>query len=306
MTSCGYNVSCNGGNDGTATAVPTGGCPNYSFLWSTGDTTNSVSGLGVGTYTVTISDGIGGVAVDSITLYGPPAWQLSATNLTPSCANDSTGAVDFSVSGSNACGNYTYLWSNGATTEDVSALAAGTYSVTVTDVAGCTETLGFIVPSYSLPSPTFTQIGNTLVASQIWSSYQWLFNGGIIPGATTDTHIITQSGTYALQVTDTNGCVGISTNGTFVGITPQMGNWDQIALFPNPTTQEFRLQVPQAIGFPVTVTLSDLYGRPLLEQQFPELKTDAAFDIQHLAAGTYLVQLTAEGQPRRILRLVVQ
>ena len=130
------DVDCNGGSDGAISISVTGATPGYSYSWDNGDSTASISGLTAGTYTVAITDSLG--CMDSITymVNEPAAVAASAvvTDESGSGAND--GAIDLTPTGGTP--NYTYAWSNGATTEDITGLSGGTYCCTITDVQGCT------------------------------------------------------------------------------------------------------------------------------------------------------------------------
>lgn len=304
--SCGFHVSCHGGADGQAMATPAGGCPDFSYLWSTGDTTGTITGLAAGTYTVTIGDGLGSFVVDTVTLAEPPAWQLSTNSLTASCSNDSTGQVDLAATGSNSCSAYGYLWSNGDTTEDLVAVAPGSYTVTVTDILGCSDTFSVVVSGLPIPAPTFTQVGNTLVSGQAWSSYQWLLNGSNIPGATAASHVIATTGNYALQVTDSNGCTGTSSPSSIVGTTDGLNGWDALHVYPNPTRDVFRLRTSWAIAVPLTVTLRDVYGKRLFARELPQLENEAVFELQGIASGYYFIDIVIDGGTRHVFRLLVQ
>jgi hypothetical protein len=202
-----------GGNQGTASVVATGGTSPYTYLWSNGETTASISGLTTGTYTVTVTDLNGCTANCSVTVQ-EPGCNLSAsttgneTNV--SCNGGSDGAV-----GVTATGNLvpvTYLWSNGETTASITGLTAGTYTVTVTETPSCTA-----VASYTVTEPTLldaacsktdaTTIGGNqgtanVVATGGTSPYTYLWSNGettaSISGLTT--------GTYTVTVTDLNGC----------------------------------------------------------------------------------------------------
>lgn len=306
-TTCGFNVSCSNGADGFAQASGSGGCPSYTYLWSNGAQTSIATGLAAGTYTVTVTDGAGGTAVSTVVLTAPPALQTTAT-IDSTCPGDATGTIDLTTTGGNTCtgGNYTYLWSNGATTASIAGLAVGPYGVTVTDAANCTETRTFFVPGYPAPNPTFTQAGNQLTANAAWPSYQWLLNGNAIPGATAMTYVITQSGNYSLQVTDAEGCTGISGVSSIVGIADLMGDWADLSIYPNPTRNEFRLKTTSPIGYALTVNIHDLYGKQVFVRSLPELGQEVVFDIKSFAAGTYLVEVTSEAGQRKVFRLVVE
>ncbi len=124
------------GNDGSISLNVSGGVPPYNYQWSSGETTSSVPNLTAGTYWVFVSDSCGNDTLE-ITL-NPYISTLSIDNFIltqPSCSNDD-GSIDIIVSGGFPI--YTYLWSNGATTEDLSAAGYGNYTVLVTDNCGLT------------------------------------------------------------------------------------------------------------------------------------------------------------------------
>jgi hypothetical protein len=138
----GYGVSCHGGNNGTATAHPTGGTPPYSYSWSNGATSASNTGLTAGTYNVTVTDANGCSTSGSATITEPPALLSTAAptsnynGYNVRCHGGSDGVAEAFPSGGVA--PYSYLWSDGQTTKVASNLSAGTYQVTVTDANGCT------------------------------------------------------------------------------------------------------------------------------------------------------------------------
>jgi uncharacterized protein (TIGR02145 family) len=108
-----------------------------TYLWSNGATTKDISGLTAGTYTVTVTSGSCTVNGSYTVTQGVP---LNVT-LTPGsviCNGATNGSISSSVSG--GATPYTYLWSNGATVSGISNLAAGTYTLTVTDANGCAST----------------------------------------------------------------------------------------------------------------------------------------------------------------------
>ncbi|WP_299092779.1 PKD domain-containing protein, partial [uncultured Tenacibaculum sp.] len=135
----GTNVSCNGGNDGIADLTVTGGKAPYTYLWNTGATTEDLNSLTIGNYSVTVTDANGCIALANVTITEPLVLSLSFLGSDLSCGG-SDGAIDLTVSGGTA--PYTYSWNTGDTTEDLSGLIVGTYTVTVTDANGCQD-IGF-------------------------------------------------------------------------------------------------------------------------------------------------------------------
>jgi hypothetical protein len=138
----GFNVSCNGGNDGTAAANASGGTTPYHYDWSNGQHTSTATGLSATTYTVNVTDANGCMASGNVTLTEPP--KLTSTAAPTSnyngynvrCHGGSDGVAEaYPVGGVSP---YTYSWSNGQTTKIATGLSAANYSVTITDKNGCT------------------------------------------------------------------------------------------------------------------------------------------------------------------------
>lgn len=142
VSTVGTEVHCNPGADGTATATAQGGTPDYTYTWSNGATGLMVTGLATGTYIVTATDAAGCAATSMVVIDLGQYANLTSTitvDSEVSTNNGSDGAL--TANPANGSGSYTYLWSNGATTQSISGLTAGTYSVTITDVeTGCITT----------------------------------------------------------------------------------------------------------------------------------------------------------------------
>ncbi|MFZ4523064.1 MAG: GEVED domain-containing protein, partial [Bacteroidales bacterium] len=132
-------TGCFGNLNGSITTTVTGGTAPFAYTWSNGATTASLTGIGAGTYAVTVTDAASGTATAGPWVIAQPSEVvLSATTVNANCPAVTNGSIDLSVTGGTPA--YTYLWSNAAITQDLSGLAAGTYTVVVTDANGCTKT----------------------------------------------------------------------------------------------------------------------------------------------------------------------
>ncbi|NJN77678.1 MAG: hypothetical protein HC803_04565 [Saprospiraceae bacterium] len=144
-------------NNGTATVAPTGGTPAYTYLWSTGATTQSVSNLAPGTHTVTVTDANGCTSIESVVVE-PFICDLEA--LANATDADCNGGNDGTATATplDGTGPYTYSWSNGQTAQTAINLVAGTYTVTITDSKGCTAGASTIVeePTAIIPNASAT------------------------------------------------------------------------------------------------------------------------------------------------------
>jgi len=200
-------------DDGTATAAPNGGALPYSFLWSNGEVTPSISNLAPGTYTVIITDANNCTAEQEVTVE-EFVCAVSASTITSNatCNGASDGQATIVLAGGTAPINY--MWSNGGMNQSISDLAAGTYTATATDANGCPATadaivtepsaLGFEVVALteamcgaSDGSITVTGIGGTPDYAYQWQS-----------GGDTQTLSGLPAGSYTVEITDANGCSG--------------------------------------------------------------------------------------------------
>ncbi len=133
------NTTCNGGNGGiniTVTpAVPPGG-GSYTYNWSNGETTEDISNVMEGNYTVTVTGGGACTATASFNIPNQPNNPTVTFTTTPSVCEEPNGDINVSVSG--GVTPYTFAWSNGETSEDLNDFLAGSYTVTVTGANGCT------------------------------------------------------------------------------------------------------------------------------------------------------------------------
>ena len=211
------DVKCFGESTGSVDASVSGGTAPYTYSWSNGSTNQDLSGLAAGTYTLTVTDANGCTTTTQAVVGQPTALSAGATKVDAKCFNGTDGSVDLSVSGGTS--PYTYLWSNNATTQDLSGVAAGVYNVTVTDANGCTTTANAIVGQPSEPVAASvtetkgtecagTKTGSiTLSVSGGTAPYQYKLNGGSLTNLPPNGIIaLLQAGNYTVYVQDANGC----------------------------------------------------------------------------------------------------
>ncbi|WPR70458.1 gliding motility-associated C-terminal domain-containing protein [Flavobacterium sp. NG2] len=138
-------AKCFGDSNGIATVTPLGGNGDYTFLWDNGETTAQAVNLNAGLHTVTVTDKLGYNTTCTVTI-GQPIAALSATAIiinNNNCVGCSNGSINISPVGGTT--PYTFNWSNGATTEDISSLPKGKYDVEIKDINGCTVNYTYFI-----------------------------------------------------------------------------------------------------------------------------------------------------------------
>ena len=209
------NLTCNGSGNGSATVDATGGTTPYSYSWTgSASTTSTATDLTAGDYTVTVTDNNGCQQVAATTLTEPAALTATASvNSNVTCNGAADGVASVTASGGTA--PYTYSWSGSAgTTETVTNLAPGSYTVTVTDANSCTATSDITITepatlTANIAAPSnVTCFGSnngeavvTAVGGTTPYTYSW--SGG---AGTTATASALTAGNYTVTVTDNNGC----------------------------------------------------------------------------------------------------
>lgn len=216
MTFTTLQPTCNGFNNGSATVFAIGGTGAYTYLWNTGQNTQTTFGIGAGLYTVTVTDDSQNSAVGSITVLQPSAISAAITANGVNCDGNS-GTL--TASGFGGTAPYTYAWGgeNSSATETVQVIAPGNYFVTVTDQQDCSAVQAFTVPPPLSVEVTATDIpcdyypeGGAVNANAM---------GGISPytyswsnGSTTQMQIEIGTGPYICTVTSANGCVVVDSD----------------------------------------------------------------------------------------------
>ncbi|MBL4753456.1 MAG: hypothetical protein JKY52_07675, partial [Flavobacteriales bacterium] len=220
------DVSCNGGNDGLATAAVTGGTAPYTYLWDdlSAQTNPFAAGLIAGIYTVSASDAAGCLSSVTVTLNEPSVLTLTMNSTNTTCGNDGSALV--TVTG--GTGSYAYLWNDSLaqTMANAVALSTGPYTATVTDANGCTDSAIVAVLGSSGGTASILSITNvsctgvcdgsaTATISGGTAPYVYLWDDPAMQTNAQATGLCT--GSYTATVTDDNGCT------TFVSATLNVG-----------------------------------------------------------------------------------
>ncbi|MFN0013048.1 MAG: hypothetical protein ACKVU2_00750 [Saprospiraceae bacterium] len=204
-------VLCHGETSGSISVVPDGGTAPYQIVWSGGQSGNVLQPVPAGTYTLTLTDANGCTVVEQYTINQPPALALTTAVQSDTCAQ-STGSVSAAITG--GAQPYNYSWWNGANTPVVSGLAAGTYSLTLTDANLCTQTLETVVPNWTLV-PVLSTFTDTITCvepvvtigvstNQTNLHYTWAGPSGTLPDQ--PGQMVSVAGAYSVVAENTFGC----------------------------------------------------------------------------------------------------
>ena len=207
------DVTCNGGNDGSATVVPSGGVPPYSYSWSgpcAAPNNNAVAGLCAGNYIVTVTDALGCSSPINVVINENNVLSVTASANSLTCFGQNDGSATATPTGGTA--PYTYLWSNSLTTPTIVGLGTGNYSVTVTDANGCSATDNVTIFSGNALTASFTTSdaacgvcdGSATINVGVGSgpyTYLWLPTGQTTPAVNN-----LCPGAYDVEVTNIFGC----------------------------------------------------------------------------------------------------
>jgi len=205
INSTGQNL-CAGNANVDLTAVPTGSQPPFTGAWSNGVNGLVNNDLAAGTYTITVTDNAGCTKTATATVTAPSPLVVSVSTTDETGADENDGTAEVSVSGGTT--GYSYLWSNGGTTDSIGGLPPGSYTVTVTDQNGCTSTGSGQVDEFGcvlnidLGSDISFCEGATadLTLPPGFASYSWS------TGETGQTITVSEGGMYCVTVVDGNGC----------------------------------------------------------------------------------------------------
>ena len=204
-TSCGFD-------NGSITANPING-HGYSFLWSNGDTTQTISNLEPGDYTVTVS-AAGGCSEEQIITVNESSSEIDAEiDVVHTSCGLKNGTITVNPLGGT---NFTYLWSGGDTTQTITDLEPGEYTVTVSAAGGCSDTFiieiknsNQLIVTNSVTQPQCSETTGSIIAEPInGNTFTYIWS----TGDTTQTITDLEPGDYTVTVTNEEGCTATSTS----------------------------------------------------------------------------------------------
>jgi gliding motility-associated-like protein len=215
----GYDISCFGESDGSVSVEVTGQEP-YAYLWSTGSTTQTITGLSAGSYEVTVTDGNGCTASNEVILFEPEEFTISFLVSQPDCFDQQDGSISVEQIGGIEPIRYSIDEINYQTSPVFNQLAGGTYTVTAIDANDCevSEIIWINVPlmvHVELPDDQISFPGDTVIINAIvnvpfdsLASVTWSgLNNPICPNCLSQPVAPFITTTYSVTVTSLDGCM---------------------------------------------------------------------------------------------------
>jgi len=285
------DVTCNGLNNGTATASVSSGLPTYTYSWTTVPvkTTPGVTGLSPGTYTVTVTDLIGCTKTSTVTITQPTVLTSSISSSTNvSCNGGANGSATVSPSGGTS--PYTYSWNTSPVQTGATAtgLTVGSYTCTITDSKGCTKT-----QTVSITQPT-------ALSSSISSSTNVSCNGGTNGAATASASGGTPAYAYSWNTTpvqSTAAATGLGAGTYTCTITDNLGcTKTQTVTITQPTVLASSISSQTNVscngGTNGAATASASGGTPGYTYSWSTTPVQSSATATNLSAGTYTCTIT--------------
>jgi len=296
-------------NDGTASCNPNGGSSNYKYFWSTEETTNSISGLSPGFYSLIVTDSAGCSIIDSFEIkkYVEVELNVNYIKKNVTCFGDNNGSLEI-VSVEGAFQPLTYLWSTGDTFPKISNLYAGDYSVTITDIDNRVvidtfkifQLQDIIFETIDIRNITGNYNGAILVQTNLDTlcDFKWTGPNGFTSNSRNISGL-TESGCYSLSVKvkffgctkDTTICI---TNTSSTINSNDLSNY--VNIYPNPAKNSVNIDFTETVKSKARISIFDMSGK----QHFIITKsTDnsiVSIDLKSLHSGLFIVKIESQNE----------
>lgn len=306
----GAEVSCFGACDAEAQAQVQGGTPPYSFLWSTGGTSETEMGLCPGSHSIIAFDINGCQAQNNLIINDVPLLSIVDTTINPlSCANQCDGTISHNITGGNP--PYYYQWSNGENAAITTGLCAGNYTVSISDINGC-----MISSTTALGNPSLLEVNlidslnpsclscsdGFAVVSVSGGSGSYNYNWS--NGQTSDTLSNVQAGNYTLILTDSFGCeaqISIHLDA------PSSFKKEEIStavdIYPNPSRGYFNIDIKN-LEFE-KFYIQDFLGRIIYDYKIPPHESFIQINSSQWPKGIYTLNFINSTTNKRLSKKIV-
>lgn len=295
-------------------ASAVGGEAPYTYEWSNGQsgaTINVTVGATTQTYTVTVTDAANNTKTRTVTVTSNGVGIDLGADQTLACGQ----TINLSPIVSGNVAGATYTWNTGITTLNLTGVGAGTYSVTVSNSAGCSasdnivitlsgtdQALNFNSPSQYIRNCAL-EITNQSVRTAGWN-FEWNFGDGNLSFSTNPTHTWTSLGTFTItlvadsfgcQLTRTKNIQIVNGNCPGTGIDEQLLN--NISVYPNPTNGKFVVSLESVAGKNAVINVVNMNGQVVVSEKFTATGNDAKeIDLASYANGIYFVNIQVDGR----------
>nr|MDA3952960.1 T9SS type A sorting domain-containing protein [Bacteroidales bacterium] len=311
------DITCNGLADGSIDITASGGtvATVYTYSWITTEGSGLVAssedqtGLGAGTYNLTVTDDNTCTGITSIVITEPTILNITETAVLDITCNGLTdGSIDITVSGGIL--SYTYSWTTTdgsglvAASEDQTGLGAGTYDLTVTDGNLCTGTGTIVIiepTAISIDSENFTDATTqtaadgsvTLTASGGTGTLEYTLSPGTIINTTgVFSNLIPDD--YTVNVTDDNACGPVSSNTITVGYPDaiiDISKSDKIKMYPNPTSDKLFIEIDYEFDN-LKIEVLSISGQIILNKEIKSHGiTKEVLDLSAYPKGVYFIRI---------------
>ena len=296
------DATCYGLSDGLIDLTVSSGLAPYGFLWSNSGITEDLTGLGVGTYSVVVTDAAGCTASTVDSIKAPQALVLTTSFVDPTCVSlPNDGSITLSAAGGTT--PYSYLWSNGSIAGNQLNIGPGIYTVSVTDGKGCITDTSFTLryiydftiqatPSVTLDLAetailTYTTTGTTGNLSSVWSpSYNVSCTNCPAPVASPN-----HTTSYQIKVTNDAGCTALDT--TIIYVMPSYALYIPNAFTPNGDGKNDYFEIfgnKKSFKF-VEVSVFNRWGEAVFKSNDIDFAWDGTYKGALLEPASYVWQL---------------